>query len=129
MILVLRTDSKDTYVGLYDQGEKATDKTWESGRELSTQLHQEIKNLCDELDISLKTLKGIVVYKGPGSYTGLRIGMSVANALAYSLSIPVIATNGEDWLREGLEQMRSVSLRDYVTPMYGGHINITQPKK
>lgn len=37
----------------------------------------------------LKTLTGIEVETGPGSFTGIRVGVSVANALAYSLGIPV----------------------------------------
>lgn len=38
---------------------------------------------------SLKTLKGIEVETGPGSFTGIRVGVSVANALGFSLGIPV----------------------------------------
>ena len=41
----------------------------------------------------LKTLQGIEVETGPGSFTGLRVGVSVANSLAYSLGIPV---NGKE---------------------------------
>lgn len=39
--------------------------------------------------IGFKDLTGIEVEKGPGSFTGIRVGVSVANALGYSLSIPV----------------------------------------
>lgn len=41
------------------------------------------------MNYELKTLQGIEVETGPGSFTGLRVGVSVANALGYSLRIPV----------------------------------------
>lgn len=43
-----------------------------------------------------RTLKGIEVETGPGSFTGIRVGVSVANALAYSLNIPVNGKKIED---------------------------------
>jgi len=42
-------------------------------------------------EIALKDLNAITIYAGPGSYTSLRIGLSVANALAFALDIPVVA--------------------------------------
>lgn len=48
-----------------------------------------IIKLLRTTDSKLQTLKGIEVETGPGSFTGLRVGVSVANALGYSLGIPV----------------------------------------
>ena len=48
-----------------------------------------IKKLLDENKLSLKQIDGILVNTGPGSFTGLRVGISVANALGYALKIPV----------------------------------------
>lgn len=48
-----------------------------------------IMKLLKTEDCDLKTLQGIEVETGPGSFTGLRVGVSVANALGYSLKIPV----------------------------------------
>ena len=52
-----------------------------------------IEEICRESGISLSELCAIAVSKGPGSYTGLRIGVSVAKGLAYSLDKPLIAIN------------------------------------
>ncbi|MBI2596831.1 tRNA (adenosine(37)-N6)-threonylcarbamoyltransferase complex dimerization subunit type 1 TsaB [Candidatus Daviesbacteria bacterium] len=51
-----------------------------------------IEKILKELNLVYKDLKGIEVETGPGSFTGIRVGVSVANTLAYSLNIPV---NGE----------------------------------
>lgn len=51
-----------------------------------------IMKLLRTTNNELRTLKGIEVEEGPGSFTGLRVGASVAQALGFSLNIPV---NGE----------------------------------
>lgn len=48
-----------------------------------------IMRLLQTTNYNLQTLKGIEVETGPGSFTGIRVGVSVANALGYSLGIPV----------------------------------------
>ena len=57
----------------------------------SEQLHSFIKELLKELNLPLKGLDAISVSKGPGSYTGLRIGVSAAKGLTYALDIPLIS--------------------------------------
>lgn len=55
------------------------------------QLHVFIQEVLLEAAISLSDIKAIAVSKGPGSYTGLRIGVSAAKGLCYALNIPLIA--------------------------------------
>ena len=57
----------------------------------SEQLHVFISQAVDKASISLKDLDAIAVSKGPGSYTGLRIGVSSAKGLCYSMDIPLIS--------------------------------------
>ena len=52
-----------------------------------------IDQICKKNDWKLNELGAIVVTSGPGSYTGLRIGVSTAKGLCYALSIPMIAVN------------------------------------
>jgi tRNA threonylcarbamoyladenosine biosynthesis protein TsaB len=52
-----------------------------------------IEKIISEKDLSLKDLNSIEVNTGPGSFTGIRVGISIANALGFSLGIPVNGKN------------------------------------
>ena len=51
-----------------------------------------IKELLDEHGMKLQDLEGVEVNAGPGSFTGVRVGVSIANAFAFGLGIPVNKT-------------------------------------
>ncbi len=59
----------------------------------SEQLHIFIERCLEEANITRQELDSVAVSKGPGSYTGLRIGVSAAKGLCYALDIPLIAIN------------------------------------
>ena len=56
-------------------------------------LHVFIKHLFKEAKIDIQNLSGVVIGKGPGSYTGLRIGTACAKGFCYSLDIPLMSIN------------------------------------
>lgn len=127
MILALKTDSEKAELYLLNSdGTIKQQKIWLAGRTLARDLPGEIDRM---LGGKYSELTGIVVFKGPGSFTGLRIGITTANALAYSESIPIVGTNGEDWLKTGLEKL-VIGIDDrIVLPEYGTPAHITAPKK
>lgn len=57
----------------------------------STKLHLFIKDVLEESNINVNELSAVSVSKGPGSYTGLRIGVAAAKGLCFSLDIPLIS--------------------------------------
>ncbi len=57
----------------------------------SEKLHEYIRDVLSEASLTLKDLEAIAVSMGPGSYTGLRIGVSAAKGLCFSLDIPLIS--------------------------------------
>ncbi|RZN84791.1 MAG: tRNA (adenosine(37)-N6)-threonylcarbamoyltransferase complex dimerization subunit type 1 TsaB [Winogradskyella sp.] len=62
-----------------------------SGYSHAEKLHLFIKDVMDSAGISKNSLDAVAVSKGPGSYTGLRIGVSSAKGLCYALNKPLIA--------------------------------------
>ena len=69
------------------------------------------------------------MYKGPGSFTGLRIGLSVGNALAASYDLPVSGQTGEEWITQGIIEILNGAGSPAVMPEYGAPVHITSPKK
>ena len=67
------------------------------------QLHILIKNVLKDSGISFKNLDGISVASGPGSFTGLRIGVSTAKGIAFALNKPLISVNTVDVMMENYE--------------------------
>jgi tRNA threonylcarbamoyladenosine biosynthesis protein TsaB len=129
MILILRTDRPDSEIYLYENGKEIYKKIWHAHRKLAETLHKEIEIGFKEANKAQEEIAGIVIYEGPGSFTGLRIGMSAANALAYSLNIPITASSGDDWIGAGLEQLKTLNNFSSVVPEYGSGPHITTPKK
>ncbi len=129
MILAIRTDKPESYVALTEAGELAAETSWEAHRELSDTLLKTIENELHSLNVQWDAISGIVVFKGPGSFTGLRIGVTVANTLAMSLGVPIVGTQTDDWLANGEELLANDQNEKIVTPEYGGVANITQPRK
>jgi len=127
-ILTIRTDKQEAEVGLYDGNKQLAYEKWQAHRELAKAINTKIIDVLQTGDVRLHQLQGIVAYRGPGSFTGLRIGMSVANALAYSLGIPIVSTVKEDWLQTGIARLAGSDDEKVALPEYGALPNITQPK-
>ena len=129
MILTIRTDKPESEIGLFDGQEKLAYQTWQAHRQLAETIHKKLQELLESKNKKLEDITGVVIYKGPGSFTGLRIGVSVANALAYARDVPVVASEGEGWIASGTESIISQPSKLPVTPEYGQPVHITQQKK
>jgi tRNA threonylcarbamoyladenosine biosynthesis protein TsaB len=128
MILTIRTDKPEAEIGLYQGRKEIAYKTWQAHRMLSTTVHKVIEELLQAAGKSWSDIRGIVYYEGPGSFTGLRIGAAVANALTYALGIPVSTNHGANWQEKGIEALDSgVNLP--AIPQYGSEPHITRQKK
>lgn len=129
IILVLRTDKPEAEVGLYKDGEQIAYITWQAHRQLAETIHKKIEILLLNNNLALNDLRGIVCYAGPGSFTGLRIGASVASALAYSLNVPIVGTSGDEWCRHGINMLKQGESHRTIKLEYGMPARITQQKK
>lgn len=102
---------------------------WESGRTLAMGLLQFINNTLSKHKLALDLLDGIGVLQGPGSYTGLRIGLTVANTVASSTSVPVIGETGDSWRQLAIDRLSRGDDDQLVVPIYGADAHITKPRK
>ena len=127
-ILTIRTDKPEAEIGLYSGREQLDYKVWQAHRELSKQLHTVIHDMLQAHGKDWPDIQGIVAFQGPGSFTGLRIGLTVANALAYGLSIPVVAAQN-DWIEHGIDRLLAGDHDKLALPEYGRPAHITQQKK
>lgn len=128
LILTIRTDKPEAEIGLFDGEQKLAYSTWQAHRQLSETIHSKIKELLDSQSRSLNDLGGIVAFKGPGSFTGLRIGLSAANALAYGLRIPIVSVTGVNWLKKGSQAIKQGKDEQVALPKYGSLPHIRLPK-
>lgn len=92
VILNIETSGKNCSVALAENDELLLLKEVRSDKFVhAEQLHFLISNLLKDADLSPAMLDAVAISEGPGSYTGLRIGLATAKGLAYTLAIPLIA--------------------------------------
>jgi len=92
IILNIETSTKNCSVSIADSGKIIAIKELNNGSYSHAEvLHPFIENILTEGSISKDKIDAIAVSKGPGSYTGLRIGVSAAKGLSFALSIPLIS--------------------------------------
>lgn len=93
-ILNIETATKNCSVALAKEGKTILSKEIaEEGYSHAERLHVFIEEIIQESVITFNDLSAIAVSQGPGSYTGLRIGVSAAKGLCYALNIPLIAVD------------------------------------
>jgi tRNA threonylcarbamoyl adenosine modification protein YeaZ len=91
MQVAIDTSTDTASLALVQDSEVLAELTWRCGQNHSTQLLPNLSHLLKQTEFSLQSASYIIVAKGPGSYNGLRVGISTAKGLAYSLSIPIIS--------------------------------------
>ena len=105
MILYLNTTEKIAEIKLYDDKIRLIDQvSFDGSFILSEELVQRIDRLLIANKKSKQELTVIAVNEGPGSFTGLRIGVTTANFIAFGLNIPIIKIVNGDNLESALKQ-------------------------
>ena len=123
MIILLDTSTAICHLTTVD-GESSNNFDWEAGRTLARGLLAFIQEKVGDV----KNISGIGIMRGPGSFTGLRIGMAVANTLADGLGVPIVGETGDSWRESALGRLSSGEDDQVILPFYGGDAHITKPK-
>lgn len=130
MILAIKTDNPTAELVLLDRGGEVLEReTWLAERRLALELLSRLEALLIQHGASWKALTGLIVYEGPGSFTGLRIGITVMNTISYSRNIPIVGQTGDEWSEIGVKRLLANENDRIVMPAYGAPARITQPRK
>jgi tRNA threonylcarbamoyladenosine biosynthesis protein TsaB len=114
LILNLETATTNCSVSIAKDGKTLAIKEHDTPNySHSEQLHVFIQEVVKETSISLVDIDAIAVSKGPGSYTGLRIGVSAAKGLCFSLDVPLISI---ETLKSMASQEKSTGY-DFIIPL------------
>ena len=102
---------------------------WQADRTLARDMLAYLRDRLADHEATLDDITGIGVFRGPGSFTGLRIGMAVCNTFAETNAIPIVGETGDNWEQVCLERLFRGENDSIVLPEYGGEAHITKPRK
>jgi len=107
--LLLDSSTVGLAVGLAEDGRLLDEIAYEANQRQSEFMVQEVKNLLDRNHIDPKSLGYVVVSKGPGSYTGVRIAMTIAKTIVFALNVPLYLVSSLEMLKVGDEPSICIS--------------------
>jgi len=128
MIILIDTSSVICKISIIDDNQRQ-DNDWQSNRMLAKGLLGYINKLLLAKNLTWSDISAIGVFEGPGSFTGIRIGLTVMNTIADTQSIPIVGGRGENWQDEVLEKLKSGKNEKIVLPFYSSEAHITKPRK
>lgn len=105
-LLSLETSTQVCSVAIHQQGELVVFRELHEPRSAASQLAVMIDEVMNESGTPPSTLGGVIIAAGPGSYTGLRIGVATAKGICFALNLPLIAVNTLDLVaQQGKERI------------------------
>lgn len=114
-ILQIETATKQCSVAISYKGQKlASEELLSEGYSHGEKLHLFIQQVLNKSKLKPTDLDAVSVSKGPGSFTGLRIGVAAAKGLCFSLDLPLIAINTLELLVQPFKEMQKY---DFIIPM------------
>ena len=112
-ILQINTALREATVGIGINGELKALMSHGNQHDHAAFLHPAIDEICRKAEISLQDIQAVAVINGPGSYTGLRVGLSAAKGICFALNLPLICISTLDWMAFGNKETST----DMICPM------------
>jgi len=135
-ILVIQTALDESFVCLSREGAVVGERHAPERKDHAAFLHPAIRSLLQEAGLAPASLDAVAVVEGPGSYTGLRVGMSCAKGLCFALSKPLVTLNTLDWMAASLPNgghwtcpMIDARRMEVFTALYDGQLHrVSEPE-
>jgi tRNA threonylcarbamoyl adenosine modification protein YeaZ len=130
MFLIIDTsDNEKIFIALFKREKIISQKTISAKYKQAEKLLPTVKGLLEKNGVGLKILKGIIVVKGPGAFTALRVGVVTANTLGFALGIPIVGIrddlkqskrshNLSELIKGGIKKLRKAKKGKIVRPFY-----------
>jgi tRNA threonylcarbamoyladenosine biosynthesis protein TsaB len=128
MIILLDSSTATCRITLIDSDWRQ-DYDWQSDRTLAKWLLGYLNKILKEHSKTWTDISAIGVFEGPGSFTGIRIGLTVMNTIADSQKIPIVGGRGDAWQDEVLAKLKAGKNERIVLPFYDRGANITIARK
>ncbi|HJV16452.1 MAG TPA: tRNA (adenosine(37)-N6)-threonylcarbamoyltransferase complex dimerization subunit type 1 TsaB [Bacillales bacterium] len=113
-ILAIDTSNNALGVALFDEDRVLGEYITNMKKNHSVRIMPAIHTLLKDCDRAPADLTRIVVAKGPGSYTGVRIGVTIAKTLAWALNIPLVGVSSLEILASGVGRY----FNGYISPIF-----------
>ena len=101
MLLAIDTATRIASIALYEEGEVRSEHSWHSQDSHTVELMPNLVRMLKQQSVETGELAGVAVSLGPGSFTGIRIGMSIAKGLSLALELPMVGVPSLDALGYG----------------------------
>jgi len=128
MILLIDTSTSVCRLTLLDN-EFRKNYDWQADRTLAKKMLGFLNEKLNENNKNWSDISAIGVFEGPGSFTGLRIGITIMNTIADVQNIPIVGARGDNWQADSLNKLQSGKNEKIVLPFYASEAHITIPKK
>lgn len=128
MILLFNSADMLCRLTLIDGGKRYAYE-WQADRTLAKNLLGFIRDKLAERGAGFDDIESIGVYKGPGSFTGLRIGLTVLNTIASTNKIAIVGASGSNWETVALDRLANGEDDKIVLPVYSSEAHTTNPRK
>lgn len=109
MLLALDTATRLISLALHDGQNLLAETTWNSDNNHTVELSPAIQRMLAQCDVGFSDLTGLAVSVGPGSYSGLRIGMALAKGLASVRHLPLVGISTLDVIAAGQPHIQGQS--------------------
>lgn len=98
MILAIDTATRSAGLAVHDGYRVRAEITWDTSDHHTVELMPRIVGMLEQIDVGIDQISGLGVSIGPGSFTGVRVGVAAAKGLALARNIPIVGVRSTDIL-------------------------------